>query len=399
MAVISSAGARDSQAAAKASLLYRPEVRQIIYQVILVVALLALFGYIVDNTIINMRRLGIASGFGFWDRTAGFDIAQTLIPFSATSSYGQAFWVSLLNTVLVAAISIVFATIIGFVVGVARLSNNWLIARLGTIFVEALRNIPLLLLLYFWYFAVLKALPQARDAIQVPGGGFLSNRGLNLPAPVAEPGMGYVLLALLAAVVTSIGIGIWAKRRRLATGQPFPAVWAGLGLIVVVPLLVALMTGRPMSFDYPVKGAFNFSGGFVVTPEFMALLFGLSFYTASFIAEIVRAGILAVTKGQKEAAAALGLHPSQALRLVVLPQALRVMIPPMTSSYLSLTKNSSLGLAIGYPDLVSVTGTILNQTGQAVEIILLTMAVYLSLSLLTSMFMNWFNARIALVER
>ena len=380
-------------------LLYRPEVRQIIYQVILVVALLALFGYIVDNTIINMRRLGIASGFGFWDRTAGFDIAQTLIPFSATSSYGQAFWVSLLNTVLVAAISIVFATIIGFVVGVARLSNNWLIARLGTIFVEALRNIPLLLLLYFWYFAVLKALPQARDAIQVPGGGFLSNRGLNLPAPVAEPGMGYVLLALLAAVVTSIGIGIWAKRRRLATGQPFPAVWAGLGLIVVVPLLVALMTGRPMSFDYPVKGAFNFSGGFVVTPEFMALLFGLSFYTASFIAEIVRAGILAVTKGQKEAAAALGLHPSQALRLVVLPQALRVMIPPMTSSYLSLTKNSSLGLAIGYPDLVSVTGTILNQTGQAVEIILLTMAVYLSLSLLTSMFMNWFNARIALVER
>ena len=397
MAVVS--GARASEAAAKASFLYRPEVRQIIYQVILVAALVALFWYIIDNTIINMRRLGIASGFGFWDRTAGFDIAQTLIPFTATSSYGQAFWVSLLNTVLVAAIGIVFATIIGFAVGVARLSNNWLIARLGTIFVEALRNIPLLLLLYFWYFAVLKALPQARQAMELPGGGFLSNRGLNLPAPVAEPGMGYVLVALLAAVITSIGIGMWAKRRRLATGQPFPAVWTGLGLIVALPLVVALLTGRPMSFDYPVKGAFNFSGGFVVTPEFMALLFGLSFYTASFIAEIVRAGILAVSKGQKEAAAALGLQPGQALRLVVLPQALRVMIPPMTSSYLSLTKNSSLGLAIGYPDLVSVTGTILNQTGQAVEIILLTMAVYLSLSLLTSLFMNWFNARIALVER
>ncbi len=392
-------GTRESTAAAKASFLYRPEVRQIIYQLILVVVLVALFGYIIENTIINMRRLGIASGFGFWDRTAGFDIAQTLIPFTATSSYGQAFWVSLWNTVLVAAIGIVFATIIGFVVGIARLSNNWLIARLGTIFVEALRNIPLLLLLYFWYFAVLKALPQARQAMELPGGGFLSNRGLNLPAPVAEPGMGYVLLALAAAVASSIVIGIWAKRRRLATGQPFHAVWVGLGLIVVVPLVAALLAGRPMSFDYPVKGAFNFSGGFVVTPEFMALLFGLSFYTASFIAEIVRAGILAVSKGQKEAAAALGLHPSQALRLVVLPQALRVMIPPMTSSYLSLTKNSSLGLAIGYPDLVSVTGTILNQTGQAVEIILLTMAVYLSLSLLTSMFMNWFNARIALVER
>lgn len=397
MAVITST--RESNAAAKASFLYRPEVRQIIYQLILVVALVALFAYIIDNTIINMRRLGIASGFGFWDRTAGFDIAQTLIPFTATSSYGQAFWVSLLNTVLIAAIGIVFATIIGFVVGIARLSNNWLIARLGTIFVEALRNIPLLLLLYFWYFAVLKALPQARQAMELPGGGFLSNRGLNLPAPVAEPGMGYVLLALLAAVVAAIGIGMWAKRRRLATGQPFPAILVGLGLIVVLPLVVALITGRPMSFDYPVKGAFNFSGGFVVSPEFMALLFGLSFYTASFIAEIVRAGILAVSKGQKEAAAALGLHPNQALRLVVLPQALRVMIPPMTSSYLSLTKNSSLGLAIGYPDLVSVTGTILNQTGQAVEIILLTMAVYLTLSLLTSLFMNWYNARIALVER
>jgi general L-amino acid transport system permease protein len=390
-----------SKEAAKAGFLYRPEVRAIIYQVILLAAVIAFFTYIISNTIFNLRRLGIASGFDFMSRTAGFDISQTLIPYSAGSTYLTAFLVGLWNTVLVSALGIVFATILGFVVGIARLSNNWLIARLGTVFVEVLRNIPLLLLLLFMYFAVLKSdlLPQVRQAYGPWLGSYLSNRGLNLPAPILEPGFGYVVMASLAALACAIGIGMWARRRRLLTGQQFPAFWAGLAVLVAVPLIAAVVTGRPMSFDYPVKGTFNFSGGFVVSPEFLALLFGLSIYTASFIAEAVRAGILAVSKGQKEAAAALGLSPNQALRLVVLPQAARIMIPPMTSNFLSLTKNSSLALAIAYPDLVAVTGTMLNQTGQAVEIILLTMAVYLTLSLLTSLLMNWFNARIALVER
>lgn len=390
---------RSSQDAAKAAFLYRPEVRQVIYQVILVGALGLLFYTIIDNTLENMRRQNIASGFGFWNRTAGFDIGQTLVPYSATSSYGAAFWVGMYNTLLVAAIGIVLATIIGFVVGIARLSTNWLVARLATVYVETLRNMPLLLQLFFWYFAVIKALPQARDAIMIPGGGFLSNRGLNMPWPVYQPGLEYVGLAALAGVAATVVLGIWARRRRLLTGQTFPVFLTGLGLIIVLPLLVALMLGRPMTFDVPVKGRFNLTGGAVVTPEFMALLFGLSLYTASFIAEIVRAGILAISKGQKEAAAALGLQPAQALRLVVIPQAMRIVIPPLTSQYLNLTKNSSLGLAIAYPDLVSVTGTMLNQTGQAVEIILLVMGCYLTLSLLTSMFMNWFNARVALVER
>jgi general L-amino acid transport system permease protein len=387
------------QEAPKASFLYRPEVRQVIYQILLVVALVAFFYTIINNTLENLRRQNIASGFGFWNRTAGFDIGQHLVPYSATSSYGDAFWIGMWNTLLVAVIGIILATVIGFIVGIARLSSNWLVARLATIYVETLRNMPLLLQLFFWYFAVLKTLPQAREAMQLPGGGFLSNRGLNLPWPVYQPNLEYVGMAALAGIVATILIGLWAKRRRLLTGQTFPVFFTGVGLIFLLPLLVALILGRPMTFDMPVKGAFNFTGGVVVIPEFMALLFGLSLYTASFIAEIVRAGILAVTKGQKEAAAALGLHPSQALRLVVIPQAMRIVIPPLTSQYLNLTKNSSLGLAIAYPELVSVTGTMLNQTGQAVEIILLVMACYLTLSLLTSMFMNWFNARVALVER
>ncbi len=398
---VTTAGQTSSQEAAKASFLYRPEVRAVIYQLILLAGIVAFFWYIISNTIINLRRLGIASGFEFMSRTASFDISQTLIPYSAGSTYFTAFMVGLWNTVLVSVIGIVLATILGFIMGIARLSSNWLIARIGTIFVEVLRNIPLLLLLLFMYFAVLKSdlLPQVRNARELWFGSYISNRGINLPAPIFEPGFGYVMLAAILGLALAVGIGIWARRRRLLTGQPFPAFWVGVAVTVAIPLVVAVLMGRPMSFDYPVKGTFNFTGGFVLSPEFLALLAGLSVYTASFIAEAVRAGILAVSKGQKEAAAALGLAPNQALRLVVLPQAARVMIPPLTSNYLSLTKNSSLALAIAYPDLVAVTGTMLNNTGQAVEIILLTMAVYLTLSLLTSLLMNWFNARIALVER
>lgn len=386
--------------AAKASFLYRPEVRQVIYQVILIVLLGIAVWEIVNNVAINLRRQNIASGFGFWDRTAGFDISQTLIAYSNTSTYGQAFWVGLTNTLLVAALGIVLATIIGFVIGIARLSSNWLVAKLATVYVEVIRNLPLLLQLMFWYFAVLKNLPGPRQSIALPAGASLNVRGLYLPAPVPQDGFGAVLWALLFGIVASIAVHVWARRRQMATGQRFPVLWTALGLIVGLPILTYLLAGMPLTFDYPELKGFNFQGGMVIQPEFMALLVGLSMYTASFIAEIVRAGILGVSKGQKEAARAIGLSNGQMLRLVVIPQAARIIIPPLTSQYLNLTKNSSLAVAIGYPDFVSVfTGTVLNQTGQAVEIILLTMAVFLTLSLLTSAFMNWFNTRMALVER
>ncbi len=392
-------GAQILKDAPKASFFYRPEVRSAIYQILLVAAIAYLFYTIIGNTLENLRRQNIASGFGFWNRTAGFDIGESLIPYSATSTYGTAFWVGMFNTLSVSILGIILATILGFTIGIARMSSNWLVARLATIYVEVLRNMPLLLLLLFWYFAVLKALPQARNAMVLPGGSFFSNRGLNLPRPEYLPGLEYVGLAALLALVGSFLLSKWAKRRQMLTGQTFPAFWTGLGLIFGLPLIVAFVLGWPIAFDMPVKGPFNFSGGMVLTPEFLALLLGLSVYTAAFIAEIVRAGILAVSKGQKEAAVAIGLPPAKVLQLVVIPQAMRIVIPPLTSNYLSLTKNSSLALAIAYPELVSVTGTMLNQTGQAVEIILLIMGCYLTLSLLTSLFMNWFNSRMALVER
>jgi general L-amino acid transport system permease protein len=386
--------------AAKASFLYRPEVRQVIYQIILIVLLGIAVWEIVNNVADNLRRQNIASGFGFWDRTSGFDISQTLIAYSNTSTYGQAFWVGLTNTLLVAVLGIAFATILGFVIGIARLSSNWVVAKLATVYVEVIRNLPLLLQLMFWYFAVLKNLPGPRQSLALPAGASLNVRGLYLPAPVPQDGFGAVMLALLIGIVGSIAVSMWARRRQMATGQQFPVLWTSLALIFGLPLLAYLLTGMPLTFDYPELKGFNFQGGMVVQPEFMALLLGLSIYTASFIAEIVRAGIMGVSKGQKEAARAIGLTNGQMLRLVVIPQAARIIIPPLTSQYLNLTKNSSLAVAIGYPDFVSVfTGTVLNQTGQAVEIILLTMGVFLTLSLLTSAFMNWFNTRMALVER
>lgn len=386
--------------ATKASFLYRPEVRQVIYQLILIVALGLAVWEIVGNVVENLRRQNIASGFGFWDRTAGFDISQTLIAYSNTSSYGEAFWVGLTNTLLVAALGIVFAAVLGFIIGIARLSSNWVVARLATVYVEAIRNVPLLLQLMFWYFAVLKNLPGPRQSLALPAGASLNVRGLYLPAPVPQEGFGMVALAFLIGIVASIAVYLWARRRQMATGEQFPILWTSLGLIFGLPLVAYLLTGMPLAFEYPELKGFNFQGGIVIQPEFMALLLGLSIYTASFIAEIVRAGILGVSKGQKEAARAIGLSNGQMLRLVVIPQAARIIIPPLTSQFLNLTKNSSLAVAIGYPDFVSVfTGTVLNQTGQAVEVILLTMAVYLTLSLLTSAFMNWFNTRMALVER
>jgi len=382
------------------SYLYEPKVRGIVYQVVVLAVIVWLGWEVVTNAAENLRRQNIASGFGFLDNTAGFDISQALISYSNTMTYGRAFMVGLLNTLLVAVVGIVLATIMGVIVGIARLSPNWLIAWLGTIFVEVVRNLPLLLQLFFWYFAVLKALPGPRQSIELPLGGLLNVRGLYVPGPIWEAGSWIVVAALGLALAAALAISVWARRRQLATGQQFPAFWTGLGLVIALPLLAFFASGSPVRFDVPALAGFNISGGIAVLPEFIALLLGLSVYTASFIAEVVRSGILGVSRGQKEAAAALGLREGQSLRLVVIPQALRIMIPPLTNQYLNLTKNSSLAVAIGYPDLVSVfAGTVLNQTGQAVEVILITMAVYLTFSLLTSLFMNWFNARIALVER
>jgi general L-amino acid transport system permease protein len=366
----------------------------------LVVAL-ALAGYwVVTNVAANLRRQNIASGFDFLGRTAGFDISQTLIEYSNISTYGRSFWVGLLNTLLVAGLGIVAATVLGFLIGIARLSSNWLVAKLAATYVETLRNIPLLLQLFFWYFAVLKSLPPPRQSYALPGGFFLNVRGFNVPAPVPQPGFWWVAAAFAGGLVLAAAIMWWAKRRQLLTGQRFPAFWTSVAVILGLPLVVFLALGSPLRLEFPELRGFNFQGGINIQPELMALWVGLATYTASFIAEIVRSGILGVPKGQTEAAAALGLSRGQSLRLVIVPQAARIVIPPLTNQYLNLTKNSSLAVAIGYPDFVSVfAGTVLNQTGQAVEVILMTMGVYLLISLVTSMFMNWFNRYMALVER
>jgi general L-amino acid transport system permease protein len=391
---------RPSRAGALTGFLYRPEVRQAVYQVLLLAAIAFAAWWVVDNVSENLRRQNIAAGFEFLGRTSGFDVSQSLIEYSNASTYGRAFWVGLLNTLLVAGLGIVAATVIGFVVGIARLSPNWLIARLATAYVEVVRNVPLLLQLFFWYFAVLKNLPSPRQSYVLPGGVYFNVRGVYLPAPVLQPGFGAVAIAFGVGVLIAIGLWLWARRRQALTGQRFPVFRASLLAVVGLPLFAYFATGSPLGLDYPVLKGFNFHGGIAVLPELMALLLGLSIYTASFIAEIVRAGIQGVPKGQTEAAQAIGLSSGQTLRLVVIPQAARIIIPPLTSQYLNLTKNSSLAVAIGYPDFVSVfTGTVLNQTGQAVEVILMTMGVFLTLSLLTSLFMNWFNRRMALVER
>jgi len=377
-----------------------PKFRSIAYQFVLC----AVVGFLVygatRNAIDNLARAQIASGFGFWNTTAGFDISQTLIEYSARgSTYGRAFWVGLLNTLLVAGLGIIFATILGFIVGISRLSSNWLLSKVAGGYVETIRNLPLLLQLLFWYNAVLKALPDIRESIVV-GGIYLNNRGLFLPEPIFKSGFGAVAIAALVGVAGSIAFYLWARRRQERTGQQAPVFWVTLALVLGLPLAIFALAGFPLGFDFPKAGRFNIAGGVEVLPEFAALLFGLSVYTAAFIAEVVRAGILAVSRGQSEAAYSLGLRPGPTLRLIVVPQAMRVIIPPLTSQYLNLTKNSSLAVAIGYPDLVQVfTGTVLNQTGQAVEVVAITMLVYLVISLTTSLLMNIYNSRMALSER
>jgi len=377
-----------------------PKFRSIAYQLILCAVVVFLVYGAARNAIDNLARAHIASGFGFWNDTAGFDISQTLIEYTARgSTYGRAFWVGLLNTLLVAGIGIIFATILGFVIGISRLSTNWLLAKTAGGYVETIRNLPLLLQLLFWYNAVLKALPDMRESIGI-GGAFLNNRGLYLPEPIFKDGFGAVEGALLAGIAGAVSFNVWARKRQERTGQQAPVLWVALALVIGLPFVVFVLAGFPLGFDFPKAGRFNIIGGVEILPEFVALLFGLSIYTAAFIAEVVRAGILAVSRGQSEAAFSLGLRPGPTLRLIVIPQAMRVIIPPLTSQYLNLTKNSSLAVAIGYPDLVQVfTGTVLNQTGQAVEVVAITMLVYLVISLTTSLLMNIYNRRMALAER
>ena len=379
--------------------MYDPKIRGIFFQIVTVVVIAVLTIWVTHNTAVNLARSNTASGFAFLRGRAGFEIGQSLIGYSSDSTYGRALLVGILNTVLVAVTGIITATIIGFIIGIGRLSHNWLIAKLCTVYVEVFRNIPPLLVIFFWYSGVLAVLPQPRDSLHLPLNMFLNNRGLAFPKPIFETGMWAVGIALLIGIVATVFTARWAHKRQAATGKQFHTIWASVGLIVGLPILAFLLSGLPLSFDMPVAGKFNLTGGSVVGPEFMSLFLALSFYTASFIAEIVRSGIRGVPKGQSEAAGALGLHPSSITRLVVVPQALRIIIPPLTSQYLNLTKNSSLAIAIGFADYFAVSGTILNQTGQAVELMFLVVIAYLLLSIVTSLFMNWFNAKMALVER
>ena len=385
----------------KVSPIYDPKVRSIAYQVILCAVIVFLAYSAVRNAADNLARAKIASGFGFWNQTAGFDISQTLIEYTAQAgTYGRAFWVGLLNTLLVAAIGIVLATVVGFLVGIARLSKNFLLSKLSAGYVELIRNVPLLLQLLFWYNAVLKALPDLRDSWTLPGSIYLNNRGFFAPSPVFQPGMEFVVGAFVVGVIGALGYRNWARKKQERTGAQSPVALVALGLIIGLPVIAFFLAGMPATLEFPEKGRFNIRGGMEILPELVALVIGLTFYTGAFIAEVVRAGIMAVSRGQTEAAGAVGLRTGQTLKLVVIPQAMRVIIPPLTSQYLNLTKNSTLAVFVGYPDLVQIfTGTVLNQTGQAVEVVMITMAVYLTISLVTSTVMNWYNSRIALVER
>lgn len=391
--------APEPKAAPKTNLLYSEKFRAIVYQIVLIVVVIGIGVFLVSNTLANLADRGINSGYDFLDVRAGFDIGESIIAYTNDDTYGRALLVGILNTIKVAFIGIILATLVGVVMGIARLSSNWLVAKFASVYVEVLRNIPLLLQLFFWYTLLINILPRPRDSWAPLPGVFLSNRGLKFPVMADHPIWTWVIIALLAGCIGAYALARWADRRQAETGARPKTLLPSLGIIFGCGALVWLVGGAPTALDVPELRGFNFQGGSTVSAEFMALLLGLVLYTGAFIAEIVRSGIQAVNYGQTEAAKAVGLNPGNTLRLVILPQALRVIVPPVTSQYLNLTKNSSLAIAIGYPELVAVGQTALNQSGQAIEIISIWMIVYLSLSLLTSLFMNWYNGRIALTER
>ncbi len=375
-----------------------PTLRSVVYQLLAVAIVGGAGWYLVHNTLHNLSVRNISTGFGFLTREAGFAIGESVISFTPADTYQRAITVGVLNTLRVALVGIVLATLLGTIIGIARLSKNWLIRKVSSVYVEVMRNIPLLLQLFFWYTIIIETMPGPRRAHHPLPGVFVSNRGIQLPTVQGE-GLLWLLAGLFMAIVASIVLVKWARRRQEQTGQLFATGRAVFGLLLVVPTLVWWVSGSSLSLEMPELKGFNFAGGMTISPEFAALLFGLVIYTSAFIAEVVRSGIESVHRGQWEAAGALGIKSGLVLRLVVLPQALRVIIPPMTSQYLNITKNSSLAVAIGYPDLVSVINTTLNQTGQAIEGILMIMAAYLTVSLSISLLMNWYNKRIALVER
>ena len=376
------------------------EVRAVLYQVLTAAAIVALVWFFASNAAANMAERGMSAGFDFLGVSAGFGISFTLIPYQEGDSYFRVFLVGITNTLLVAVIAIVAASVLGLTVGLARLSDNWLVRTLARSYVEMLRNTPLLLQIIAWFFGVFNLLPRPRESLEWWGAFALNNRGLYLPAPVPEPGFGLVLATFAAAVVGAVGLARWAKRRQDRTGERFPAIPVGLAGIVVLPALVHTALGAPLGWEIPQLSGFNFQGGMSVPPSFCALVVALAVYTSCFIAEIVRSGIQSVGRGQREAASSLNLKPSTTMRLVVLPQALRVVIPPLISQYLNITKNSSLAIAVGFPDLVSVwMNTSLNQSGRAISIVAMTMAFYCVASLSVSYVLNLYNRRIMLKER
>jgi len=374
--------------------------RSITMQVLVLAGLFAVVFFLVTNAINNLAALGKDVGFDFLSTPASYDINQTLIEYTSRDTHARAAVVGVLNTFLVAVVGIFIATIFGFLLGIARLSHNWLVNRIAYVYLEFVRNVPVLVHILLVHGVVVTTLPRAREAINLGDVAFLSNRGFNLPKPIPEAGFTFVLLAIAAGIAFSIFFAKWAHRVQDRTGKIYPVFWVGVGAVVGFPLLVFLVLGMPLGFDIPALKGFNFQGGLVIRPEFGALTLALAMYTAAFIGEIVRAGITAISHGQTEASYALGLRPGRTLRLIIIPQALRVIVPPLTSQYLNLTKNSSLAIAIGYMDIVATIGGItLNQTGRELECMAIVMGIYLILSLLISAFMNWYNRRIALVER
>jgi general L-amino acid transport system permease protein len=402
---VQDAGHTDDQA--KVAFFNDPKVRSWIYQIILVVFLGWLIWSIRSNVSANLEAQSIATGWGFLSTTAGFSIIQKLAFYNEASSYGRALWIGFLNTLMIAFVGVIFATILGFIIGIARLSSNWIISKIATVYIEVVRNIPLLLQIFFWYFAALRALPGKRDKISLFDTFHLNITGFKMPAPVFGDGSWIVGIAVILAVAGIIYLRRWAKQKQMEKGEQFPVFRTSLAIFIIVPLIAYFIAGMPISLEHPVfvtsgaifKQGFTLGVGANLTPEFIALFLALVIYTAAFIGEIVRAGIMAVAKGQSEAAHALGVSNGLTLRLVVIPQAMRVIIPPLISQYLNLTKNSSLAVAIAYPDLVAVGGTVLNQSGQAIEILALWMVIYLTISLVISMVMNWYNNSITLVGR
>ena len=382
------------------SFLRDEKVRGILYQLITIVAFAALALYIAHNTAQNIEARGIKSGFDFLNQSSGFDITESPIPYSTKSTHWDVYKVGLINTLIISFFGIILTSILGLIIGVARLSSNWIISRLAATYIETFRNIPVLLQILFWYNVVLAAMPSVRQSYSFFNSIFINQRGIFIPKPIFLDGSIYIGISVIVALVLGWFVHKWAKKRLEETGKEFPVFLTNLAILILLPLITYFVTGKPVEFDYPVLKGFNFEGGKTYTPEFLALLFALTIYTATFIAEAIRSGIEAVSKGQKEAAQALGLSKMQSLKLVILPQAIRVAIPPIISQYLNLIKNSSLAAAIGYPELVTVfAGTSLNVTGQALEIIAITMGTYLVISIIVSLVLNWFNHKMKIKER